>query len=377
MGLEDYQELRAFLARFGRRVKLLKGIEGLILILLCALLLFALGFAIQELQPLFPYAALFYSIVTAGLLSAILSWTLLRGLRKVREETAALYIEKKCPHLKNNLINSLQLYPQIAIERQPAGVSQSMVLALLSATRKQIREIPVAALTNSRRIQTQTRLFSFLLIPVAAAVFLHPTSAGKTFKLILHPFADMPSAHVALDVHPKGTRLLRGSTLAVTAATTGAVAALSERHRAGSDGSLVHSGSPLGIVSLREETCTDCGACTAVCPTEALRYEEGAGGEAVVSFEAAQCIACGNCVPACPEGAFETLGVRAGVELAALATGRIVLKRAASARCRRCGAAIAPEAMLSRIRTLLEGEEASAPLLATLTELCSDCRALG
>ena len=222
MGLEDYQELRAFLARFGHRVKLLKGIEGLILILLCALLLFALGFAIQEIQPLFPYAALFYSIVTAGLLSALLSWTLLRGLRKVQEETAALYIEKKCPHLKNNLINSLQLYPQIAIERQPAGVSQPMVLALLRATRKQIQDIPVDTLTSSRRIQTQTRLFSFLLIPVAAAVFFHPTSAGKTFKLILHPFADMPSAHVALDVHPKGTRLLRGSTLAVTATTTGA-----------------------------------------------------------------------------------------------------------------------------------------------------------
>ena len=95
-----------------------------------------------------------------------------------------------------------------------------------------------------------------------------------------------------------------------------------------------------------------------------------------MSFEAAQCIACGNCVPACPEGAFETLGVRAGVELAALATGRIVLKRAASARCRRCGAAIAPEAMLTRIRTMLGDGEESAALVATVTELCSVCRSL-
>lgn len=167
-----------------------------------------------------------------------------------------------------------------------------------------------------------------------------------------------------------------GITLLEPAATAEAVAALAERHRAGPDVSLVHSGSPLGIVSLREETCTACGACATVCPTGALRYEEDAEGEAVVSLEAAHCIACGKCVPACPEGAFETLGVRAGVELAGLAAGRIALKRAASARCRRCGGAIAPEAMLSRIRTLLEGEEASAPLLSILTELCSDCRAL-
>lgn len=228
MGLEDYQQLRDFLAKFSRRVQWLKGVEGLFLIFLCALLLFALGFAVQEIQPLFPYAALLYSIATIGLLAALLGWTLLRGLRKIHEETAALYIEKSCPHLKNNLINSLQLYPQIAAEKPSAGVSPSMVLALLRATGKQIREIPVATLTSNRRIQAQTRLFSLLLLPVAAAAFLHPTSAGKTFKLILHPLADMPIARVSLDVSPKGARVVRGSNLAVTAATAGAEPGLVE-----------------------------------------------------------------------------------------------------------------------------------------------------
>lgn len=221
MGLEDYQEVRAYLARFGRRVKLLKGIEGLIQILLSALLLFALGFAVQVIQPLLPYAALLYSVLTGALLAVLLSWALLRWLRRIGEEAAAHYIENKAPHLKNNLINSLQLYPQIAGESRPAGVSQSMVLALLRATRKQIQEIPVDTLTSTQRIQTQTRLFSFLLLPVAAAVFLHPTSAGETFKLIFHPLSDLPGASASLDVSPKGARLLIGSKFAVDAMTAG------------------------------------------------------------------------------------------------------------------------------------------------------------
>lgn len=187
--------------------------------------------------------------------------------------------------------------------------------------------------------------------------------------------AELPSPGAGTTAPP--SRLADGAvTLLEPDATTEATANFAQRHGARMAATLVHAGSPLGIVGIREETCTACGACTAVCPTEALRYEEGAEGEAVVSFEAAQCIACGNCVPVCPEGAFETLGLRAGIELAALATGRIVLKRAASVRCRRCRAAIAPEAMLTRIRTMLGNGEESAALVATVTELCSDCRAL-
>ena len=53
--------------------------------------------------------------------------------------------------------------------------------------------------------------------------------------------------------------------------------------------SLVHPASPLGVVELREEERTVCGACAAVCPTGALAVEED-GDSAAIVFEPAACL---------------------------------------------------------------------------------------
>lgn len=45
-----------------------------------------------------------------------------------------------------------------------------------------------------------------------------------------------------------------------------------------------------------EDSCVDCGACTAVCPTDALHV---AGPEFKVEFDSSKCVACGNCVKVC------------------------------------------------------------------------------
>src|SRR5258705_550954 len=138
MGQEEYQELSSFLRRFIRRLKLLEGVEGLCLTAICALLLFALGPGIEQLKNLVPYAPLAYSILTAIVLLTALGWSLFRFLRRLSQERAALYIEQKQPRLRNNLINSLQLYPQVVGAENAQGFSSGMVLALLRTTRKQI-----------------------------------------------------------------------------------------------------------------------------------------------------------------------------------------------------------------------------------------------
>jgi ferredoxin len=51
-----------------------------------------------------------------------------------------------------------------------------------------------------------------------------------------------------------------------------------------------------------EETCTQCGACTAVCPTGALHIKRP---EMEVLFDIEQCSACEWCVAACPVHAME------------------------------------------------------------------------
>jgi ferredoxin len=51
-----------------------------------------------------------------------------------------------------------------------------------------------------------------------------------------------------------------------------------------------------------DKKCTDCGACTAVCPTGALAVQRP---EMQVIFDQEKCSVCELCVPACPPRAME------------------------------------------------------------------------
>ncbi len=50
---------------------------------------------------------------------------------------------------------------------------------------------------------------------------------------------------------------------------------------------------------ITENKCTGCGTCLDVCPTEAIKMQNG---HAVITFD---CIDCGACPRVCPEGAIK------------------------------------------------------------------------
>ena len=58
------------------------------------------------------------------------------------------------------------------------------------------------------------------------------------------------------------------------------------------------AGHPPPVASVNEAACTLCGACQAVCPTEAITL-----GETAVTVNAAACCGCGACMEVCPNGA--------------------------------------------------------------------------
>ncbi|MEK7229915.1 MAG: hypothetical protein AAB154_07720, partial [Candidatus Binatota bacterium] len=223
MGQEEYRELSTFLARFVRRLKMVKGVEGLCLIGISFMLLFSLGPGIQGIKSFFPYAPLLYSILTAILLLFLVGWTLFRWSRRVPKEWAALYIEKKCPDLKNNLINCLQLYPQVAGEKHAGAISTSMVLALLRVTQKQLQALRVEELIPTGQIKAKSRLLGILTIAVFAMVLFNPSSVGETLALWFNPLKDLPPSQTLIDVTPKGVRVVRGSTVTIHAAASGAL----------------------------------------------------------------------------------------------------------------------------------------------------------
>ncbi len=221
MGQEEYSELAAFLRRFTRRLRAVKGLEGLCLTGISLVLLFSLGFGVREIKSFFPYAPALYCALAAALVILPLGWTLAQIWRRVSNEWAALYIEKKCPQLRNNLINSLQLYPQI--EKAPPEISASMVLALLRATRRQVHALRAEELVNTQPVAAKGRLLAVLFVPVLAAVLFNPSAVSDTFSLLAHPLRDIPPSETKIDLAPKGARVARGSTVVLQATASGAV----------------------------------------------------------------------------------------------------------------------------------------------------------
>src|SRR5215467_4821969 len=223
MGQEEFQELSSFLKRFIRRFRFLQGIEGLCLTAICALLLFALGPGVQQIKSIFPYAPLVYSVITGAVLLVAIGWTAIRFFRRLSQERAALYIEQKQPKLRNNLINSLQLYPQVAEAKGSPGFSASMVVALLRSTRKQISTLQVNDLLDSKRIHRSLRLLALLFVPVLAMVLFNPSWVDETFSLLTRPLDHLPPSTTLIEVQPKGLRVTRGSPITIQAATSGAI----------------------------------------------------------------------------------------------------------------------------------------------------------
>ena len=194
-------------------------------IVICALLLFALGAGVFELKNFFPYGPLVYSILTAVVLLGVIGWSFVRVLRRLSQERAALYIEHKHPKLRNNLINSLQLYPQVSRAKNAPGFSASMVMALLRTTRNQVAALKVDELVDNRRLKSSLRLLGLLLLPVSAMVLLNPSWVGGTISMLTRPLDHLPPTQTTIEIEPKGLRVVRGAPVTIKATTAGAVPA--------------------------------------------------------------------------------------------------------------------------------------------------------
>lgn len=62
------------------------------------------------------------------------------------------------------------------------------------------------------------------------------------------------------------------------------------------------------IVSIDEELCTGCDACTAGCPAEILSFNENEH-KAYVSGDEAECMGCEACTTVCESGAISIMEI--------------------------------------------------------------------
>ena len=176
---DDYRPIGDFLQRFVDRLRRVQGLEALCLAGTALAVLAALGVAVDAVKA-------FSSLRAAGVQPAFdrhpggghgahaAAFPAVRSL-----SWAARAVERQRPELRNNLINSLQLYPQLADPGQQAGTSAPMILALIRQTRAQISGLKTEALVDTRPLRAKARLLALAAAPVLAlAVWLPDFPAG-------------------------------------------------------------------------------------------------------------------------------------------------------------------------------------------------------
>ncbi len=218
----EYGQVRDFLHRFERRLRTVRGMEALCLTGAAAPVLAALGLGVDAVKGWLPYAPLALSLLSAATLLALVGYTLLCFLRPHSLSWAARRIERQRPELRNDLINSLQLYPQLAAPADAAGASAPMILALVRQTREQVRAIRLADLVDYGPLKAKARLLALVAAPVLALAAWDPGFPGRTLALVVHPLEHLPPADVFIHVATGDVRVVRGSPVAVEAATSGA-----------------------------------------------------------------------------------------------------------------------------------------------------------
>ena len=97
-----------------------------------------------------------------------------------------------------------------------------MILALVRQTREQVRAIRLADLVDYGPLKAKARLLALVAAPVLALAAWDPGFPGRTLALVVHPLEHLPPADVFIHVATGDVRVVRGSPVAVEAATSGA-----------------------------------------------------------------------------------------------------------------------------------------------------------
>jgi hypothetical protein len=162
---QHYDRLRRFLRVLALRLQILFILEFLLLFLAAFLLALLGSFFPLALGEAFWYVAFLYSL---GAL-AILAFLLVRGFRKVflRHPPArmAKELEAKYPQLRDDVTNSLLLFPQLRAEGGPGQMSSGLIAAQIRKTAEKISSLHPSEVIGLKRAGRHLRLLAPILSP--------------------------------------------------------------------------------------------------------------------------------------------------------------------------------------------------------------------
>jgi tetrathionate reductase subunit B len=135
------------------------------------------------------------------------------------------------------------------------------------------------------------------------------------------------------------------------------------------DTTTVHASLPgFGHVTVDDDGCTLCGACTRACPTGAVAFDPGAGE---LSTRDLDCVSCGMCVAACPEQALHLEPAPAATVL-----DRRVLVSDEMVPCSGCGAPHLPARLLDHARRVVAASGRPPTRASRQLDRCPACRSV-
>ena len=220
---QHYDRLSGFLGTVALRLRLLFALDFF--------LLFAAAFMLALLGCFFPlylgeafwYVSVLYSL---GVL-AFLGLLLVTGFRKtfLRPSLSRLAkeLEAKFPQLRDDVTNSLLLFPQLKEVAGPGRISSGLINAQIKKTAEKVSAIPPSQVIGFQQAYRHLRLLLPILAAFLAVLALEPSFLSRSLALVTNPFSAIPARETLISLEPKGSVILRGTPLRIEAKATGAI----------------------------------------------------------------------------------------------------------------------------------------------------------
>ena len=213
---QEYRSLARFVRRTQRGLRIRRGLQAGVALLVAALPVVLLGIAVREVAPSLPILAPIYSALAVVVLAFAAFWVVIPALRRRSKRETLTRIADAYPDLKDDLTNALELDPEQLEQSNPRGVALDLVRALHRQTAQKLQSYTPRAVV--RRYRLQGLLWcGLLLVTVALVAALDPPLLPQSLHVMVSPASYLPARDLHITINPEQATIARGMNLEVQA----------------------------------------------------------------------------------------------------------------------------------------------------------------
>ena len=212
-----------FLKGVALRLQLLTALEFLLLLAAYVIVMLIGSLFVQELREAIPYLPFVFTVAALSLFFLLMLLGFYRILSRPSMGQLAREVERKFPHLKDDVTNALLLSQEMERPFNSGQISRGLVTAHLDKTAEKVSAIPPSRVVSFQQASRHLRLLIPLLIAFSILLAVDPQWLNRSLATILHPFSSLPMRETSLSVEPQNMTVLRGTPLLIKAKAAGYV----------------------------------------------------------------------------------------------------------------------------------------------------------